>query len=598
MAGTTTPDPEPPAPDPGKRSSRRDFLRVAGFTAAGLGVGGVAGGLAGAIGGQQHPAPLPGTTLTPRADGPGFDHLVVVMFENRSFDNLLGYLYSDSTAPLPPGQRFEGVAGRHLSNRTRDGDEVAVHAYTGPTDEVMRSPDPDPGEEYPFVNTQLFGTVDPASNGMHRVPELEPPFNAPARGTRPDMSGFLADYIDKFRGEHGRDPGPDEYRRIMGSFTPEMLPVFSTLAREFAVYDHWHCAVPSQTFPNRSFFHAGTSHGFVTNAFNPGIGKWLDPLLNTGTTIFNRLEEAGISWRVYYDERQLVSLTGMLHAPHLEKFWKSNFRTMTTFYEDVANGTLPAYSFVEPRLTFDHNDMHPPVGPMTRTDVDGTIIEGGGISDVRAGEALLHHLYAAIRASATPTGSNALNTTLMVTFDEHGGTYDHVPPPAASAPPLPGETEMDFRFDRLGVRVPTLVISAYTPSAVINEPMHHGSLVSTLTSRFGLKHLTARDEHAPTIKNAHTLTVPRAPSTWPSTAPLYLPPNPESQDPTADGDDDRPLSPPGVGLVALLLARYAPNDPVPRTYREAYDAIHRHGEGLFGTTTPPTKSDGMTGGGH
>ena len=584
---------------PKRPTSRRDFLRAAGFTAAGLGVGGVAGGLAGAIAGQQHPsAPLPGTTLRPRADGPGFDHLVVVMFENRSFDNLLGYLYTDDGVPVPPGQHFEGVAGRPLSNRTREGDEVAVHPYSGPTDVVMRSPDPDPGEEYPFVNTQLFGTVDPASNASHEVRTLEPPYNAPREGTEPDMSGFLADYIDKFRGEHGRDPQPEEYRQIMGSFTPEMLPVFSTLAREFAVYDHWHCAVPSQTFPNRSFFHAGTSHGFVTNAFNPGIGKWLSPLLNTGTTIFNRLEEAGIPWRIYYDERQLVSLTGMLHAPHLEKYWKSNFRTMTTFYEDVASGTLPAYSFIEPRLTFDHNDMHPPVGPLTRTDVDGTVIEGGGISDVRAGEALLHRIYTAIRQSATPKGSNALNTTLMVTFDEHGGTYDHVPPPAAPAPPLPGETEMGFGFDRLGVRVPTLVISAYTSSRVINERMHHGSLISTLTHRFGLKHLTARDEHAPTIQNAHTLTTPRAPSTWPSTFPLYSPPNPESLDPTADGDDDRPLSPPGVGLVALLLARYAPGDPVPRTYREAYDAIHRHGEGLFGTTNPPEKSNGMTGGGQ
>jgi phospholipase C len=579
--------PTEPTTDPtgaSRRTSRRDFLRAAGFTAAGLGVGGVAGGLAGAIAGQQHPAPdpVPGTTLTPRPEGPGFDHLVVVMFENRSFDNLLGYLYSDSAVPVPRGQHFEGVVGKQLSNSTSDGDEVPVHPYSGPTDEVMRSPDPDPGEEYPFVNTQLFGLIDPASNNSHAIPQLHPPFNAPEAGATPDMSGFLADYIDKFRGEHGRDPLPEEYRRIMGSFTPEMLPVFSTLAREFAVYDHWHCAVPTQTFPNRSFFHASTSHGFVTNAFNPGIGKWLDPKANTGTTIFNRLEEAQIAWRVYYDERQLVSLTGMLHAPHLEKFWKTNFRTMKTFYEDAANGTLPAYSFIEPRLTFDHNDMHPPVGPMTRTDVDGTVIEGGGISDVRAGEALLHKLYSAIRASATSTGSNALNTTLMVTFDEHGGTYDHVPPPAATAPPLPEHTEMDFGFDRLGVRVPTLVISAYTPSTVINEVMHHGSLVSTLTTRFKLKHLTARDQGAPTIDNAHTLKHPRSPASWPSTFPLYTPPNPESVDPIADGDDDRPLSPPGVGLVALLLARYAPDDPIPRTYREAYDAIHRHGEGLFG----------------
>ncbi|WP_284255778.1 hypothetical protein [Pseudolysinimonas kribbensis] len=94
--------------------------------------------------------------------------------------------------------------------------------------------------------------------------------------------------------------------------------------------------------------------------------------------------------------------------------------------------------------------------------------------------------------------------------------------------------------------------------------------------------LTARDRHAPPMTNAFTLDAPRDPSTWPTTFPLYTPPNPESIDPTADGDDDRPLAPPGIGLLALLLAKYAPNEPIPRTYREAYAAVHRHGEGLFG----------------
>src|SRR6185312_3359514 len=122
--------------------------------------------------------------------------------------------------------------------------------------DVMRSPDPDPGEEFPFVNTQLFGTIDPPDNAHHRIPDLQPPFNAPRDGTRPTMSGFLQDYVDKWRADHGgRDPEPDQVRQVMGSFAPEMLPVVSTLAREFAVYDNWHCAVPTQTFANRSFFH-------------------------------------------------------------------------------------------------------------------------------------------------------------------------------------------------------------------------------------------------------------------------------------------------------------------------------------------------------
>jgi phospholipase C len=570
-----------------ERPSRRGFLRAAGIGAAGLGVGAAAG--AGGMSAARHPAtaplraPVPG--IPNRPDGPGFDHLVVVMFENRSFDNLLGYLYSDGTVPVPPGQHFDGVAGKDLSNRTIDGLEIPAHPYRGPTDQVMRSPDPDPGEEYPFVNTQLFGTIDPPANAHHRIPDLEPPFNAPPAHLPPTMSGFLQDYVDKWRADHrGREPEPDQVRQVMGSFTPEMLPVFSTLAREFAVYDHWHCAVPSQTFPNRSFFHASTSHGFVTNGFNPGAGKWVDAELNHGDTIFNRLEQAGIPWRVYFDERQLISLTGLLHAPQLERYWKTNFRTMDRFYEDVRAGTLPAYSFIEPRLLYDHNDMHPPVGPATAVDVDGTLIEGGGISDVRAGDALLHRIYTAIRESSSPTGSNALNTTLFITFDEHGGTYDHVPPPSAIPPEgLPENTEMGFRFDRLGVRVPAIVVSAYTARGrVINDPMHHGSLVRTLCERFRMRGLTARDRHAPPMTNAFTLAAPRDPSTWPTTFPLYSPPNPESIDPTADGDDDRPLAPPGIGLLALLLAKYAPQEPIPRTYREAYAAVHRHGEGLFG----------------
>jgi phospholipase C len=134
------------------------------------------------------------------------------------------------------------------------------------------------------------------------------------------------------------------------------------------------------------------------------------------------------------------------------------------------------------------------------------------------------------------------------------------------------------------VRVPAIVVSAYTPArTVLNRTMHHGSVIRTLCDRFGLRYLTARDRHAPTMEDAFALDAPRDPSTWPTTFPLYSPPNPEAIDPTADGDDDRPLSPPGIGLLTLLLARYAPDEPIPQTYREAYAAVHRHGEGLFGT---------------
>lgn len=568
-------------------SSRRAFLKGAGLVAAGAVVGGAAGGAVGAgVASQQSAAPAADDEAgeeyptLPAPPKPGFDHLVVLMYENRSFDNLLGYLYDEKN--LPKGARFDGLAFGDYSNPDPAGGEIRVHPYEGSTDFIMRQPSPDPGEVYPHVNTQLFGIVDPPSNEDARVRELRPPYNAPAAGMKPTMKGFVRDYIGVLRKDTGAEPAPDDYRRIMGAFTPEMLPVFSTLARQFAVYDDWHCAVPSQTFCNRSFFHASTSHGYVDNAGAGGLRKWFDPA-NDAPTIFNRLEEAGRSWRVYFDDRQLISLTGFIHAPVLEPYWKTHFRTMTDFYADVAEGTLPDYAFIEPRLLYDHNDMHPPGGPLTEEDVDGTLIAGGGISDVRAGELLLHQVYSAIRGSRSATGSNALNTMLLVTFDEHGGTYDHVAPGAATPPDGSGPGENGFRFDRLGVRVPAIAISAYTErNTIIHDEMSHAAVIATLCRAYGLPHLTERDRGARTVRNAVNRRTPRQPGTWPDTQPQYLPPNPEAGAP-APGDEDRPLSPPGVGLVGLLTARYgAPGDPVPRTYKEAYDAVDRLGRGLFG----------------
>jgi phospholipase C len=582
-----TSDDDKPAPDGEQKrvGSRRAFLKSAGFVAAGAAVGGVAGGVAGANiagrpaeqeTGEEYP-PLP-----PRSS-PGFDHLVVLMYENRSFDNLLGYLYDESN--LPAGKRFDGLAFGDYSNPDPAGGEIPAHPYQGTTDFVMRQPSPDPGEVYPHVNTQLFGVVDPASNELAKERDIVPPFNAPRRGMKPTMKGFVRDYIGELRKDGlGSEPARDEYRKIMGSFTPDMLPVFSTLARQFAVYDHWHCAVPSQTLCNRSFFNASTSHGYVANAGAEGLRKWFDPK-NDAPTIFNRLQEAGLSWRVYFDDRQLVSLTGFIHAPALEEFWHTNFRTMAQFYEDVEEGRLPDYAFVEPRLLYDHNDMHPPGGKLTEEEVDDQIIVGGAISDVRAGDLLLHRIYSAIRGSRTDKGSNAMNTMLLVTFDEHGGTYDHVQPGAAVPPDASGAGEMGFAFDRLGVRVPAVAISAYTArGTIINEEMHHAAVISTLIRKYKLKHLTERDRDARTIDNAVNRSSPRQPGTWPDTHPQYLPANPESQAPEP-GDDDRPLSPPGIGLVGLLASRYgAPGEPVPRTYKEAFDLVQRTGAGLFGST--------------
>lgn len=575
---TNSPDTQR-ADDAGK-ASRRSFLK----STAAAGLGGFAAGAAvtaGITAAVNRPSPVPGfDPLEPRTE-PGFDHVVVMMYENRSFDNILGYLYDNDE--LAEGQTFDGLNTGTYSNVGPDGTEVEAHVYIGETDKVMRHPQPDPGEHLPHVNTQIYGIVDPDTNEKLWEHEIAAPYNNPKKDSKADMSGFVTDYVINYRDlKKGADPTFDEYRVAMGSFSPQMLPVFSAIAKGFAVYDAWFCAVPSQTFCNRSFFHASTSHGFVTNKDHGGYDKWIDaPAV---PTIFNRLEEAGLTWRVYYDAQQMVSFTGILHAPVLEKYWKSNFRSMEQFKDDVASGNLPAYSFIEPRMIFNHNDMHPPFGTLREGEYDGEKVFNSALSDVRAGEALLHEVYTALKHAKSPTGSNAMNTAFLVTFDEHGGTYDHVPPPSAVPPRTDGQKgEMDFGFDRLGCRVPALLVSAYTaPGTIIHDEMHHGSLIATLNRLHGLEPLTRRDATANNVLNAVNLTTPRQPYEWPSTHPQFLPPNPEDVPAPHEEHKHRPLSTPAQGLLGLLIAKYEPGLELPDTYGEAFEVLVKHGKGLFG----------------
>jgi phospholipase C len=554
----------------GNTVSRRSFLKLTAAAAAGAGIN-----INHALADTSDELPK----LLPVPDKPGFEHLVVLMFENRSFDNILGHLYSPGK--VPDGQSFDGIANGSYSNPSPEG-PVDAHIYNGPTDKIMRSPDPDPGEEYPHVNTQLFGTVDPPGNQYVEFKKMSPPFNAPPSGASANMEGFVIDYINNFVATQGRQPTREEFEVVMGSFSPEMMPVTSALARNFAVYDHWFCAVPSQTFCNRSFFNASTSSGFVTN--DGGAEGYLKWEKNIAPTIFNRLEEAGISWAVYFDESQIVSLTGFINIDALRPYWKTRFFGMKKYYEDAAAGKLPAYSFIEPRLIFNHNDMHPPVASFTFKGPDGKEVEVGAEDDVRAGEKLLHDVYSSIRKSASEKGSNAMNTMLLVTFDEHGGTYDHVPPPSAIPPPPVKDPEMGFTFDRLGVRVPAIAVSAWTKSGtIINDEMHHAAAIKSLCNKYNLKPLTARDDNARDLTNAINLTEPRQPWDWPETTPQYVPPNPEASGQFSPAVAQMPLTPPALALLGMLAEKFGVKDePKPKTIGEAYEILQRLGKGLFG----------------
>jgi phospholipase C len=426
------------------------------------------------------------------------DHIVVLMLENRSFDCLLGKLYK-------PPATFEGLSG---TEQNSDANGAPVPVWSGPgTDEtMMRIPDPDPGELWTDINTQLFGAP-----------------GAPQPGQVPTMAGFVKSYLDQkiLNPSETYDP-----RSVMHYFTPDQVPVLSKLAQQFAVCDHWFASAPCQTWPNRWFVHTATADRRQNN----------DPLyLPDVPTIYNRLEQAGIdNWKIYFHD--------MAQAHTLLQLFLlgDHFHSYRQFQADCQIGQLPSYSFIEPQYYADlvspENDQHPP-------------------SVVTLGEQLIADVYNCLRASKV-----WLKSLLIITYDEHGGCYDHAPPPVAVPPeaPLPGQT---FDFDRYGVRVPAVIVSPYVPPGTIfgkssAVPFDHTSIIATVRKRFNLgDSLTARDARAPDLDSV--LTLPGPTNKGPTRRLMALPYAPSPQ--TAAVAQTKPLN--GMQKALVGLAANLPNAP-------------------------------------
>ncbi len=451
-----------------------------------------------------------------------FDHVVVLMLENRSFDNLLGYLYPNGVPDdAPAGREFEGVIGKNLSNpipSSATGQSAPPAGVTSisvsPTTDYHQ-PFPDPGEEYFHVNTQLFDLIDGKDQSPYNLPDPVP--------AMPGMQGFVKDYIENFpAGDTTGGAGPtyDQYRQIMQCFQPQTVPVLSALAEGFAVFDHWFCSVPSQTWCNRAFWHAGTSWGHVINGGSIDSNSLSWVVDSDGETIFNKISDSGsdspLDWLVYSSNE--ASLTGIIHAAALSPYHSSlddHFPRLEQFFTDCAAGKLPAYSFIEPCFWTPHNDQHPSTWNSTDYGPDAA-------GSVLLGESLIWCVYNAIKSSTGVDGGNSWkNTLLIITHDEHGGCYDHVSPPSdATAPDLSNYTQWDdFDFTRLGVRVPMVMVSAYiAENTVINTPHDHTSFLKTMFKKWDQYisgPLTARDDDAKDFSEAFTASTLRDVSTWP-----------------------------------------------------------------------------------
>ncbi len=505
------------------------------------------------------------------------DHFVLVMFENRSFDNLLGRLYAPGEVPS-----FEGVLGRDLSNPIPEWAEHQMEGGHVPYGiaESMDTPNPDPGEEYHHTNTQLFNRLDEI-NRFKDAMGMVAPFNAPDAGQVPTMDGFVTDYISFLTVEYGRQPTVDEYRQIMTGYTPDQVPVLSQLARGFGVFDHWFSEVPSQTLCNRSFWTSATSSGFVVNRPMTNFMRH-----NAAETIFDRLEEHGKTWKVYVLEPDPVSFTGMLHMARLHERFATHFVPFAEFERDSAAGTLPDFSMIEPNLLAGHSDYHP---AFSRALITGVDIPIDPPSSILAGEAFLARIYDALRSARSDTGSNAFNTTLLIGWDEPGGTYDHVPPGPVPPPDASAPTgQLAFGFDRSGYRVPAIIVSPWVAEhTVLTDEYRHTSMLATLRSVWDLgPPFTARDGAARTFDHVFDLEEPRHPDSWPVVAALPVPPFQEEK--VAAGQAFSML---GRHLCHGLMeherhlrgeAPSVPSDILPEVSPTlALDIVHRMGRRLF-----------------
>jgi phospholipase C len=392
------------------------------------------------------------------------DHFVVLMLENHSFDQMLGYSGIPGIDGLVDGQLYNQVvdtAGTMVGMPVRkDAPFVMAH---------------DPGHEFMDVRNQLWGPQG-GPDTMENV-------------------GFVYSYAKSV------GISIEEAKVIMSAFTPDRLPVLTTLAKEFAVFDQWFSSMPGPTWPNRFFIHAATSGGLIaspdpTKIVDDFSVKYdracIDGFDFRGGTIYEALERQKKKWRIYHGDHmpQVSVLRGMI--PRL--LCSDGFRQMEEFARDVESGDLPEYTFIEPNYgntqNFTGGNSQHPVG------------------DIRDGERLIKSVYEALRGSKLWP-----KAALVVLYDEHGGFFDHVKPPATvptGDDDIFNGSPVHSEFQQLGIRVPVVVASPLIARGVIDHTMRdHASLIATVGERFGLDRLTKRDKNAKTFENLFSLPTPR-----------------------------------------------------------------------------------------
>lgn len=414
-------------------------------------------------------------------------HVFVLMLENRSFDHMLGFSDirgTDAVTGAPT--TVDNLIGNPQQNiDPATGTPVAASA---PADFALSEADGDPGHEFHDTLEQLAGAgAGYPTGGAPSYPAI-------------DNSGYVAN----FRGRGSQAP-----QKAMHVYSPGQLPILNALAREFAVCDRWFSSMPGPTWPNRLFVHAASSAGL-----DDSPGNWdtvtttlIDGYRFDNGSIYDRLEDKCLDWLVFEGDEtpQVFALSGMTYNA-----LQGRFRDFEDFRDSVNDRNFPAsYTFIEP----DYGNIMPwTPGDFTCGNSQHPL------DDVMRGEQLIKNVYEAVRNS--PHWNDSL---IIVTYDEHGGFFDHAVPPGTVHP---GDSvtdnennHNDFDFTQLGVRVPAVVISPLIPRNVIDHRVHdHASVIKTVGELFGFGALTARDAAANSLASLLTLSVPR------TDTPAQLPP--------------------------------------------------------------------------
>ncbi|MGB8113156.1 MAG: alkaline phosphatase family protein [Candidatus Sulfotelmatobacter sp.] len=400
-------------------------------------------------------------------------HVFVLMLENRAFDHMLGFAaITGRDAETGQPTQVKGLTGSE--SNVFNGSPYSVSKGA---DNVMPV---DPGHEFTNVLEQLCGA------GV----------NYPRGGAYPaiDKSGFVASYVGS-----GGSAAPGE---IMKCFSPDQLPVLVALAQEFAICDNWHASMPGPTWPNRMFVHAASSGGLDHSPTNQEIVEWetIGGFPFKAGSIFDTVKHKGLAFRLYAGDDFPM-------AAALKGISLFDIHHYSDFAGDLGKTSFPYnYVFIEPSYDVlneyrNSTSQHP-------------------LTDVTLGEGLIKETYEAIRKSAIWETS-----VLIITWDEHGGFYDHVTPPAAVAPgdssPNDKYSQYGFTFEQYGPRVPAVVVSPLIPKNTIDHRLYdHASVPAMIETVFGLSPLTARDRQANGPQQLLSLSEarPDTPMTLPSPA--------------------------------------------------------------------------------